>query len=82
MSNQTVFIIDTYSRFEQDNIIDIFSINSHWYAIKKVQLNFGKPILSNIEKNEDNSLYFHIYESLDDARKYVRQIKHLEGVKF
>ena len=80
--NQTVYIIDTYSKYEQDDVVELFTINSHWYAIKRVHLNFGRPILSSIEKNEDEFLNFHIYENVEDAQRYVHKLKMLEGMKF
>lgn len=80
--NQTVFIIDTYSPFENDDVVEIFNVNSNWYAIKQVELYFGRPILSNIEKNEDESINFHLYENIEEAREYVKTLKRLEGMKF
>lgn len=79
---QFVYVIDTFNSFESDDTVEIFTINSRWYAIKRVKLYFGRPILSNMEKNEDESIRFHLYENLDEARAYVRQLKQLEGVKF
>lgn len=80
--SQYVFVIDTYNKFESDDVVEIFTINSRWYAIKRVKLYFGRPILSNMEKNEDESIHFHLYENLDEARAYMKQLKILEGAKF
>ena len=77
--SQYVYILDSYNKFESDDVVEVFTINSRWYAIKRVKLYFGRPILSNVEKNEDESIHFHIYESLDDAKAYVRKLKMLEG---
>ena len=49
--NQTVFIIDTYSQFESDDVFEIFNINSNWYAIKRVKLYFGHPILFQVDRS-------------------------------
>jgi len=82
MSNQCVYIVDTYSKYENDDVVELFNVNSHWYAIKRVQLNFGRPILSNIEKNENEYLQYHIYEDVEEAKAYVRALKYWEGRHF
>ena len=77
-----VYIIDLYNKYDKDEIISTFKINGRWWAIKKVELNWGRPQLSSIEENEDPYLNFQIYETLDAAKAYVSSIKRLEGVKF
>ena len=79
---QYVYILDTYNKFEADDVVEIFSINSNLYALKRVKLYFGRPILSSIEKNENESIYFHLYESIDEAQEYIKQLKKLEGTRF
>ena len=74
-----VYIIDLYNKYDKDEIVLTFKINGRNWAIKKVSLNWGRPELSSIEENEDPYLYFQIYETLDEAREYVKKIKHLEG---
>lgn len=81
-TNQTVFIVDVYSKFTQDKIISTFKLNGHWYCIKEVELYYGKPILSSLEENEDEFIHFHLYNTEEEAREYIRKLKQLEGMKF
>ena len=74
-----VYVVDLYNKFSGDEVVSVFKINGRLWAIKKVSLNWGKPQFSSIEENENPYLYFQIYETLDEAREYVRKIKHLEG---
>lgn len=74
---QTVFILDLYDKFSPDKVISKFRINDRWWAIKEVPLEWGEPQLSKIE---EDSIPYRLYETEDEAREYVRKIKHLEGV--
>lgn len=60
--NQTVYICDLYNKYSSDKVVDIFNLNGRWWAIKEVKLEWGVPKLNNIE--EDNSMPFHIYNTL------------------
>lgn len=77
-----VYIIDLYNKFSKDEIISTFLINGRRWAIKKVSLQWGKPKLSAIEESEDPYLYFHLFNSLEEAEDYIRKLKKIEGVKF
>ena len=76
--NQTVFILDLYDKFSPDKVISKFRINDRWWAIKEVLLEWGKPQLSKIK---EDSIPYYLFETEEEAREYVRKIKHLEGVK-
>lgn len=78
--NNTVFIIDIYDKFSLDKIISTFKINNREYCIKEVCLNWGTPILSNIEEDIEQP-YFKLYNTLDEAKKYVKRLKQLEGAR-
>lgn len=72
----TGYIIDVHSNYSRDHIILTFQLNGHWYDIKEVKLDEErKPILSSIIDDTDDSLYFHVYEKLDDAINFMRQLK-------
>lgn len=77
--NKTVYIIDPYDKFTLDKIVSVFKINNRWWAIKEVPLKWGIPQLTKIE--DDEYTYYHIYETIDEAREYVKQIKRYEGLK-
>lgn len=77
---QTVYIIDTYSKYCPDTIISTFKVNGREYALKEVELNWGVPQLSSIEEDLEQP-YFKLYNTLDEAKEYVRQLKRLEGAR-
>ena len=74
----TAFIIDTYNKydsFDRSCSRYIFEINGTTYAIKEVQLKWGKPKLPlRIGDTRDQEPY-HIYETYEDALKFARTIK-------
>lgn len=76
----TVFIIDLYNKFCGDKVIATFLINGRWFAIKEVPLEWGIPQLFSIEEEVERP-YFRLYNTLEEAQKYVRQIKRLERAK-
>lgn len=76
--NQTVFILDLYDKFSPDKVISKFRINDRWWAIKEVPLEWGEPQLSKIE---EDSIPYYLFGTEEEAREYVRKIKHLEGTK-
>lgn len=81
MAIPTVYIIDTYNKYSRDKIASIFQLNGHWYCIKEVELDEDeKPILSSIIDDND-SLYFKTYSTLDEALSYVRKQRIIEGRK-
>lgn len=79
--DQTVYIIDTFSKFSKDKIISTFKINNQWFSIKEVSLKWGVPQLSSIEEDLEQP-YFCLYNTLEEAQEYVRKIKRLEGVRY
>ena len=74
----TAFIIDTYNKydsFDKEHARFTFEINGKMYAIKEVQLKWGKPKLPlRIGDEHDNDPY-HIYETYEDALQFVRTMK-------
>lgn len=74
----TAFIIDTYNRFDtfdREHSRYIFEVNEVQYAIKEVQLKWGKPKLPlRIGDNRDQEPY-HIYDTFEDAMRFVQIIK-------
>lgn len=80
-TSNTVFLIDIYNRFSSDKVISTFKINNREYCIKEVELMWGTPILNSIEEDAEQP-YFKLYNTLDEAKEYVKQLKQLEGVRF
>lgn len=77
---QTVFLIDIYNKFSSDKVVSTFKINNREYCIKEVELMWGAPILNSIEEDAEQP-YFKLYNTLEDAKEYVRQLKRLEGAR-
>lgn len=77
-----VYIVDLYNKFSNDEIISKFKLNGRWWAIKKVKLDWGHPILTSIEENEDPYLHFHLYNTLEEAKSFIHKLKQLEGTRF
>ena len=75
----TVFIIDLYNKFlDPETIRCTFKVNGRTFCIREVKLEWGKPKLDYID---DEFLYFHLYNSLEEAKQYVKQLKQLEGMQ-
>ena len=62
---------------ENDKVVDVFNLNGRWWAIKEVKLEWGIPKLNSIE--EDNSMPFHIYDTLEKAQEFFHSLKKMEG---
>lgn len=77
---QTVYIVDLYDRFSPDKVISKHRINGRWWAIKEVPLLWGIPQLSRIE--EDDPMSFCLYDTIEEAENFIRELKKIEGVKF
>lgn len=77
---QTVYIIDLYDKFSPDKVISKYRINNRWWAIKEVPLLWGIPQLTKID--EDDPMSFRLYNTLEEAKQYVRELKKIEGVRF
>ena len=68
-TNHTVFVLDVYNKYKnKDKVRRIFQLNSHWYAIYEVYLNFGKPELGYFD---DEYFTFKIFNTLEEANKCV-----------
>lgn len=79
-TKQVVYIIDVYSKYNSDTIISTFVVNGKKYCIKSVELEWGVPLLSSVEENAEQP-YFKLYNTLDEAKEYVKQLKRLEGAR-
>ena len=79
-TEQTVYIIDVYSKYNSDTVVSTFVINGKEYSIKRVGLEWGAPVLSSIEESAEQP-YFKLYNTLEEAKEYVKQLKQLEGAR-
>ena len=71
------FIIDTYNKYDQfDRQYSryVFEVNGVTYAIKEVQLKWGRPRLP-LRINAREQDPYHIFETFEDAMNFVRTIR-------
>ena len=81
-SSQTCFIVDLYNKYrDKDRARQIFQLNGRWWAILEVELEWGEPVLDRVDGEDDFSFY-HLYNTLEEAQEYVKQIRRFEGIKF
>lgn len=76
-----MYIIDIYNKFGHNkDVVQISRINGLILCIRKItQLEWGEPIFP--DKNiEDEHITYHIYENLEDARKYIRNLRYFASV--
>ena len=74
------FIIDNYNKFHKnDNVVKVFHLYGKSYCIRRVEnFNWGQPDFP--EKDiEDEYLVYHVYNTLEEAEKYVSELRHLGG---
>ena len=73
------YIIDTYNRYDRwdrENSTYIFYFNEQAYAIKRVELVWGKPQLPTRICESAEIPYF-IYNTEDEAKAFVQRMKSL-----
>lgn len=74
------FIVDCYNRYDawdREHAVYKFEINENWYAVKKVEMEWGVPHIGYRVDMEGRPELYHVYEKLKDAMEYVRQMKAL-----
>ena len=77
---RAVYIIDVYNEYvKNDDVMYIFTLNDHYYCIRRVFLNWGKPILNYIL--DDDYIQFHYYETYEEAYAFVCTLQQQEGLK-
>ena len=75
----TVFIIDTYNKYAKNtNVRYTFKINEHWYCIREVPLEWGKPKFPEYPL-EDNFVQYKLNNTYEEAQEFVRQLKRANG---
>ena len=81
---QKVYVIDIYNpnnAKRNEDAVQIFRLNQSYFAIFSVPLQWGKPAFKNQTIDESEYDDFYIYETLDEAKAFVRKLKELEGAK-
>ena len=79
--NQCVYIVDLYDPYytaANSNVIRAFHFRDIWYCIRKVELEWGQPILTKKVDDEEFKGY-HLYSTLEEAEAYIHELKKGEG---
>lgn len=79
MKNFMAYIIDIYNRWDQwdrQHSVHRFRINDNWYAIKEVELEWGKPKLPLRIGAYEGDMY-EVYGSIEKAMEFVKQMREL-----
>lgn len=74
------FIIDTYNqwdKFDKLHSRHVFEINGVRYAVKEVELFWGRPVLPEKVDQEQHLEEYHVYGTLEEAIKFVHMIRKL-----
>lgn len=84
-TEQKAYVIDIYNpnnTKKNEDAVQIFKLNQSYFAIFSTSLSWGKPVFKNqTVEDEDEYDDFYIYETLDEAKAFVRKLKELEGAK-
>lgn len=84
-SEQEVFIVDTFdplNKVANQDCVMTFQINGHDFCIRRTILDWGRPVLHGRPVDEDEEfLNFKIYNTLDEAKAFVRRLKQAEAMK-
>ena len=79
------YIIDNYNKFQNNkNVIDTFTIHDQPYCIRIIpvkEYDWGVPQLAEWEEQdwEIDYSYQHPYDTLEEARDFIRVMKRLNG---
>lgn len=72
------YIIGTYNKYDQwdrSHSVQRFVLNDVLYAIYEVEMVWGLPALKYSVDNDDRADMYCVYERLEDAQAFIRQLK-------
>lgn len=79
-NNQTVFILDTLNKYENnDGVRRVFMINSNYYCIREVNLYWGTPQTPHFD---DENLHYQIFDTLNEANEAVDKMLAASRIPF
>ena len=84
MNEQYAYIIDLYNPYNRkqcEQAVFKYKIRNAWWAIFRVLLNWGEPILDAWPANMSEYTSFHIYGTKQEAIDFLHELKRLEGLK-
>ena len=73
------YIIDLYNKFAKNlDVVAVFNLHGQSYCIREVtHFDWGKPVFN--QSLEDDFDHYRVYASIDEAQKYIRQLKKIDG---
>lgn len=77
-----MYIIDMYNKYGHNkDVVQTIRINGLDICIRKItEFEWGQPVFP--DKNiEDEFTTYHIYEKVEDARKYIRSLRYYANVE-
>lgn len=72
------FIVDSYNKYDSFDRVHarkIFEINGNWYAIKKVELEWGKPKFPFYATHDKSQYQYEVYSTYEEAYEFVQHMK-------
>lgn len=76
------FVIDSYNKYDawdRAHSLYKFEINGNWYAIKRIEMEWGLPKLGQrVDQDyERQRQWMYIYETYEEASKFAQLMKGL-----
>ena len=68
-------LYDKYDVWDREHSVYKFEINGSWYAIKRVEMEWGLPQVGLRVDNNEHPEYYYVYSEYEDALEFVRQMK-------
>jgi len=79
--SQYVYIVDAYNPYARNtNVLYRFIYHDQWWAVRRIELEWGKPCGETALEMDDEYSRFHYYNTYEEAMNYVRELRKGEGV--
>ena len=77
-----MYIVDIYNEFGHNkDVIQVSRVNGLVLCIRKItQLEWGQPVFPD-KSIESEYIRYHIYENLEDARKYLCDLRYFASIR-
>lgn len=80
-NDQCVYIVDAYNLYARNtNVLYRFIYHGQWWAIRRIELEWGKPCGETALEMDDEYSRFHYYNTYEDAMEYVKELRKGEGI--
>lgn len=80
-SAPTIYILDAYNPYDRNEDVRlVFRYHEQQWCVREVELEWGEPHF--IEQDlDDNFSHFKIYNTFDEALKFVKELQNVERPK-